>query len=99
MTSFFGGDPNVSHFTAGVTYLLPEERFVEGTKEGRARAPQRRREQSAKLKELGFKTRYFQFRNGDEQGKARAKAQADAEAKLWSEKAGFQLTVAEGCFL
>jgi hypothetical protein len=94
--SFFGGDPNVSHYTANVRYLMPDEAYG---KPGRAGATQRRREQGAALKAIGFKERYFQFRNKDEAGKASARAECEAHAREWSDKVGFELEVAEGCFL
>lgn len=94
--SFFGGDPNVSHFTVGVHYRFPEESWDSGNREAYLNAGKRRREQRDRLKEVGFKKPYFQFRNKDEQGKAEAKAKAEAFAVEWSAKVGFELEVAEG---
>lgn len=67
--------------------------------EGHKRARAEYRGRTALLKEIGFKTPYFQYRNGDAAGKAAAKVKAEAFAKEWSAKAGFELDVNEGCFL
>jgi hypothetical protein len=92
MMTFFGADPSVSHFTVSERYLLSRD-------EDRRDATARRKDQRAKLKELGFQKPYFQFRNKDEAGKIAARAKADAFAAEWTAKAGFELEVAEGCFL
>lgn len=91
----------MSHFTVSERYLYPDERFdkADPRKEAYLNARQRRRDQAARLKELGFKQPYFQYRNNDAEAKAEAKAKAEAFAKDWSAKAGFELEVAEGCFL
>jgi hypothetical protein len=120
MTSFFGGDPSMSHFTVGIHEdrkeyrRLMDECGAEYQKRGRTSRWQelcQRRDEAYKaakrdyetrkqrLKEIGFKTPYFQFRDKDEEGKTSAKAQAEAFAKEWSAKAGFTLDVNEGCFL
>lgn len=57
------------------------------------------RAKQAKAKELGYKTKYFQFKIADETGKARAKTECESFAKEWSKKLGFELQVSEGCFL
>lgn len=102
--SFFGGDPSVSHFTVDVRYLTPDERWDKETnkpvnEEAYKNKRQRRLDQRATLKGLGFKTPYFQYRNKDEAGKAQARAKAEAFHREWSEKVGFELEIAEGCFL
>lgn len=100
LTNMFGGKADkTSHFTADVRYLMPDERDLERDRAKRYNAPTRRREQHAALKALGFKQRYFQFQRGDEAGKAKAKAACEAFATEWSAKVGFELEVAEGCFL
>jgi Holliday junction resolvasome RuvABC DNA-binding subunit len=91
MVSLFGGTPGVSHFTANVKYKVGDESYREQR--------DRRKAQFDALKALGFKQQYFQFRDKDEEGKKRAKAQAEAHAKEWAAKAGFELEVCEGCFL
>jgi hypothetical protein len=98
MTSLFGGDPSMSHFTVGVRYIMPNERHGTGDPEARRMAPQRRREQNKVLRDLGFKTPYFQYRNKDEAGKAAAKKKAEAFCAEWSAKVDFELEIAEGCF-
>lgn len=97
--SFFGGDHNVSHFTVSERYLFPNEQFGSGDKEAYKNADKRRREQRAKLKALGFKQPYFQYRNDDEDGQAEAERKAKEFAREWQGKAGFPLEVAKGCFL
>jgi hypothetical protein len=85
-----------SHYSASLSYPagynsrdLPAHRA----------AREERKVQQDKLKELGFKTQYFEFRDGDEAAKARAKAHADRVAEHWSEKTGFKFDVSEGFFL
>jgi hypothetical protein len=91
--SFFGGNPQIAHFSVGV-------RFRMGPDEGYRAQKERRAEQEAKLKELGWsKTPYFQFNTKNPAAKIAAKAQADALAAEYSAKAGFELEVCEGCFL
>lgn len=121
MTSFFGGDPNVSHFTVSAPYISrrEEERFTdecgaefrkhgrsakwEGLRkkrdEARIREKTESKAQSDRLKELGFKKPYFQYRNKDEAGKAAAKAKAEKFAEEWSAKTGLKMVVAGGFFL
>jgi hypothetical protein len=102
--SFFGGDTSVSHFTVDKRYVYPHEKF-DPSKPSQERiaierkAKQRRSDQYKTLKALGFKQPYFQYRNGDEEGKAKAKTKAEEFARVWSAKAGFELEVAEGFFL
>lgn len=119
-TSFFGGDPNVSHFTVGIhedkrAYNAAMDACgAEYTKNGKSAkwlklCEQRTethkamrdayRSQQQRLKDIGFKTPYFQYRNSDAEGKAKAKAKAEAFANEWSDKAGFALSIYEGCFL
>jgi len=86
-----GGDSTVSHFSADVKYLLPGE----SSKEQR----ERRRAQWDKMKELGFRMRYFNFKNKDSAAKAKAKADCEVFAAEWESKLGFKLDVSEGCFL
>jgi hypothetical protein len=95
--SFFGGDINKAHFAVGVSHRLPSEAYG---KPGYGKDKQRRINQIAKLKALGFKLVYrYEFTVGDEVGKAAAKAKADAKAKQIGEAVGFKLEVCEGCFL
>ena len=90
--SFFGGDPNVAHFSCDVKYRLPGETSQETNV--------RRREQSKILKATGIDYRLiFRFRVGDETGKAIAKANADLFASNLAEKTGVPVEVFEGCFL
>lgn len=89
--SLFGGNPSVSHFSANIPFRLPLEDGGDSNK--------RRREQSTKLKELGFKTKYFQYRDNDPVGKAKAKKECTSFAKKWEKKSGVSLSVCEGCFL
>lgn len=88
MTSFFGGDPNVAHFTASPYFLKPGEKV--------ATKNPRRREEYDKLRALGWKAQYFQFRVKDEAGKAAAKAACEAHAAKWKAKAGVDMEVCEG---
>lgn len=91
--SFFGGDLSKSHFAVGVRYLA-----FRG--EGHKASTERRRAERATIKAAGFKeTTYFEYRNGDEAGKASAKAAADAEAARITAATGVEMEVAEGCFL
>lgn len=91
MNSFFGGDPTLAYFRADVRYRLDGEN-------SRASA-NRRKSQREELKAAGIKPRHHQFRNGDEAGKATAKAAAEREAQLVKDRIGLELEVCEGCFL
>lgn len=86
--TFFGGDPTKAHFTTDVPGPLTGKNYKE-----------RRRAEWAALKAIGFKNRYFQFRVGDEAGKAKAEEACLAFAAEWSAKVGFALKVCEGAFL
>lgn len=93
-TSFFGGDHSVSHFSCGIPY------FIEGEDRLNQRAAtQRRKEQNARLREIGYKPKYFQFKNDDAAGKEAARKQCQKYAAKWSAKAGFELVVQEGFFM
>lgn len=90
--SFFGGDPNVSHFTANVRWRVGNE------KEGERR--ERTKAERAVLRQAGFPgAKFFKFKNKDEAGKAKAKAECEAFASAWNSKTGVVLEVCEGCFL
>jgi hypothetical protein len=120
MTSFFGGDLSVSHFTVGThekrqAYNAAMDacgaeysrhgrsakwlKLCEKRTEAHKQMKEDYRLRRERLKEIGFKTPYFQFKNKDEHGKAVARAKAEAFAKEWSAKAGFDLEINEGCFL
>ena len=91
--SFFGGNPQIAHFSVGVRYRM-------GSSEGYKEQRERRAAQEARLKELGWsKTPYFQFNVKSEAAKEDARAKANALAAEYAEKAGFELEVSEGCFL
>jgi hypothetical protein len=91
--SFFGGNPQIAHFSVGVRYRM-------GPNEGYREQKERRAAQEAKFKELGWsKTPYFQFNVKSEAAKEDARAKATALAAEYAEKAGFELEVSEGCFL
>lgn len=91
MTSFFGGDPAVSHWTLTIpfNYRL--------TGEAKREAVKQRDDTRAKLKTAGYKERYFQFRNDDAKGKEAARRLAETEKALWEPIA--VLDIHEGCFL
>lgn len=55
--------------------------------------------QGKSLRDLGWREKYFEFRDGDAKGKANAKAQAEAHAAQWAEKTGFKFHVSEGFFM
>lgn len=106
MTSFFGGDPSVSHFTLSVSCgsnkkLLAFRATNDWKNEAseKKRRDQVRKTRNAKLKALGFKEAYFQFKNKDEAGKKAAYAAAEAHARKWREKSGYAFEIVEGCFL
>lgn len=93
VTSFFGGDPSVSHFSVSVRYKAHKD---ETTKEQR----ERREAERAKLKAKGIKTTtYFQYRNDDKKGKLAAMRKANAEADRIRRVADVDMDVCEGCFL
>lgn len=94
--SFFGGDHTKAHFTATLPSILSGQ-FK--TTEARRAAIADRDAKRATLKNAGFKDRYFQFTEGNEKEKARARILAEAEAKLWLDATGVKLEVLEGCFL
>jgi hypothetical protein len=91
MTSFFGGDHTMSHFSPDPYYKLA------GEPDGGDR--NRRKADFTKLKELGYKKQYFQYKNKDEKAKAKAKAAAEAFSTKWFKKSGIKLEVREGFFL
>jgi hypothetical protein len=93
----FGANPNISHYAVGVRYLT---RDAEGTREGHTASRDRRRAERERLKAAGLKTTtYFQYRNDDSAGKARAKKLADKESARITKLSGVTMEVAEGCFL
>jgi hypothetical protein len=86
--------PTLSHYAARVRYRLPEEQNTIDA--GRLR----RTQQQLKLKEAGWDgCKVFQFTDGNEEQKAKAKAAAEAYAAEWTEKTGVPLQVVEGFFL
>jgi hypothetical protein len=86
--------PTLSHYAARVRYRLPEEQNVIGG--GR----ERRREQERTLKAAGWDgCKVFQYTDGNEEQKVKAKAAAEAYAAEWTEKTGVPLQVIEGFFL
>lgn len=92
-TSFFGGDPSMSHFSVSVRY-----RAYKGEPESEAR--ERRKAEREKLKAKGVKeTTYFQYRNDDKKGKTAAMRNANAEADRIRRVADVDMEVCEGCFL
>lgn len=91
MSSLFGGDPSVSHYTTSIKFDYQAA--------DRKKEVERRKAERKILKEAGYKERYFHFKNNDDRAQQRAKAQADAEAALWKAATGIQLEVLEGCFL
>lgn len=93
-TLFFGGDSTMSHFSVD----LPHRPYNATTEERKAFDLQRK-EDRAKLKALGWKEVYCQFKDKDPAAKIKAKAKADAIAAEWEAKTGLKFKVAEGCFL
>ena len=87
-----------SHYSASLSFP-PGYNDRSETREAREAAVAERKAQQAALKALGFREQYFQFRDGDEAGKAAAKVKADAEAARWAERTGFRFTVSEGFFM
>ena len=90
--SLFGGDPRVSHYSANVPYKTHSD-------EPEREAAERRKRDRQALRDAGIKERYFQYRNDDAKGKAKAKKLAEAEAKRITKLTGVAVTVNEGCFL
>lgn len=89
--SFFGGDPSKSHFSMDVRFKLPNEDELERR--------QRSKTERQKLKEAGWRKRYYEFKNDDKRGKAQAKRRCEKDARLWTEKTGVPLEVTEGFFM
>ncbi len=95
--TFFGADPSFSHFAVSVRYQLKAE---DGTREAHRAQRERRESERATLKAAGIKTTtYFQYRNSDKAGKAKAERLAKAEAKRIEKLTGVPMETAEGCFL
>ncbi len=106
MQSMFGGDHRYSHFTLMVKYgSHTKERDLEKAhKWAEARVERDRRKdvyktRRAKLKTLGYKQQFFQFRNERVEEKAAAKKKAEAHRLLWKKKSGYDFDVSEGFFL
>lgn len=99
MTSFFGGDPNVAHYSADLPFL-PSGYAADGlSRAERVRQKEVRDEQRKILKDAGFKEKYFQFRVNDAAGKQKAKRLCEEFAQEWQERTGVKLVVSEGAFL
>lgn len=85
--SFFGGDPNVAHFTC---HLSIKDYPIRSDA---------RREAYAKIKETFGREKYFQFRVKDETAKVVARKQCEAHAADIKAKTGISAEVSEGFFL
>lgn len=70
------------------------------TREQRTAEQERRKADRATVKAAGFPSqKYFEYRNGDEAGKARCKKQAEAYAAKVHAKTGVDMEVSEGFFM
>ena len=100
MTSFFGGDYTMSHFSVRQPYFVydPKVPFKKGL-DAKIAFNKKRDEDRAKLKAMGWKEAYFQFKTKDKVAEAKAKAEAEKHAAEWEKKSGLKLEVSLGFFL
>jgi hypothetical protein len=71
-----------------------------GSRDEREAERQRRKDARAELKLRGYEdSKYFQYRNGDEAGKARQKERAEKYREEVEKATGVQMEVSEGFFL
>jgi hypothetical protein len=100
MTSFFGGDRTMSHFSVRLPdYKRGNQKHFNEELAAWRIFKEQDKTRRATLKVLGWKEVYCQYKTADKAAKVKAKKKADSIAAKWEAKTGFKFEVNEGFFM